>query len=350
MVLKIFKYLLCFIFLMINQWISAGLTSFVEQITKTVTANIPPIKTEPEGVFCKPQKKDQDIAWIKLTEKELIEYVKDKKVLIMIHGLMGYPNNLTMLYKYLQEEVLSKQKKENHEPTFEAIICYFYNTYPAIDRISDLFATQTKTILNNSKKTYLIAHSMGGLVCRYALEQLGLGLHIKHLITVGTPHMGIPKDVFSLPMSFMPKNIHSVKDMYAGNKLTEKESQSPFLQKLNSQASEYYENAHYYTIAGNKYSNYNGLTGVAVKKLYKNLGDPSEEIDGIVSVNSAHGEVLESKSRSWKENSSQRIVLPLNHFGIIGIPKEFGGDYSMQEPLSNNISHNQIKLWIETWK
>ncbi|MGE3803438.1 MAG: lipase family alpha/beta hydrolase [Gemmataceae bacterium] len=39
---------------------------------------------------------------------------------------------------------------------------------------------------------HLIAHSMGGLDCRYAISRLGLGARVLTLTTVATPHRGSP--------------------------------------------------------------------------------------------------------------------------------------------------------------
>jgi triacylglycerol lipase len=39
-------------------------------------------------------------------------------------------------------------------------------------------------------KVHLIAHSMGGLDCRYAISKLGLDAHVHSLTTIGTPHLG----------------------------------------------------------------------------------------------------------------------------------------------------------------
>lgn len=41
-----------------------------------------------------------------------------------------------------------------------------------------------------SEKVHLIAHSMGGLDCRYALACLGLDQYALSLTTIGTPHLG----------------------------------------------------------------------------------------------------------------------------------------------------------------
>ncbi len=44
------------------------------------------------------------------------------------------------------------------------------------------------------KRVGIVAHSMGGLVARYALEKLGIpaGLHLEALALVATPHLGAP--------------------------------------------------------------------------------------------------------------------------------------------------------------
>ncbi len=41
-------------------------------------------------------------------------------------------------------------------------------------------------------RVHLIAHSMGGLDARYAIDRLGLAARVRTLTTIGTPHRGTP--------------------------------------------------------------------------------------------------------------------------------------------------------------
>ncbi|MEV7803611.1 hypothetical protein AB0O28_11750 [Microbispora sp. NPDC088329] len=46
---------------------------------------------------------------------------------------------------------------------------------------------------NEQARLVFVAHSMGGLVARYAVEKLGLWTSTRAVITIGTPHRGAPK-------------------------------------------------------------------------------------------------------------------------------------------------------------
>ncbi len=347
--MKLYKWLLIIFCVMIHKWIPASFSSLLGSINNTLVSRLPAYSPEAEGFFCTGRVVDNLVVWTRLHDEDLPNLVKDKRVLVMVHGLFGFPSNMNTLFRFLESEVKVNRDNSLDVAPFDVMLAYKYNTYPSLYNIGDLFANQLTTITENAKKTYLIAHSMGGLVSRYALEQKGLGEKIKHLITIGTPHQGVPQEVFKFCISFVPFSVVSVTDMYAGNDLDNEELQSGFLRMMNGYQSLYYDNAHYYTIAGSEYLNYNGIAGRAVKKLYDNFGNPDEVIDGIVSLPSAHSLMLEKKSKSWQENPNQRVAVPLNHFGILGMPKEEGGDYSIHEPLNSNISLQVIKRWIQSW-
>ena len=46
--------------------------------------------------------------------------------------------------------------------------------------------------LPDGHKPWLIAHSIGGIIARWAIQQEGAGRRIRGLITIGTPHKGTP--------------------------------------------------------------------------------------------------------------------------------------------------------------
>nr|WP_294501372.1 hypothetical protein [uncultured Rhodopila sp.] len=60
----------------------------------------------------------------------------------------------------------------------------------AITQLNNSFGKAGVTEYN----LYLVAHSMGGLICRYILEATspGWSKHVRKLITLGTPHLGAP--------------------------------------------------------------------------------------------------------------------------------------------------------------
>lgn len=71
----------------------------------------------------------------------------------------------------------------------------FYGNHPSAASIADSAAflkTRIAEILaeTGAKKVNIIAHSKGGLDCRYAIAKLGIGDSVASLTTVNTPHRG----------------------------------------------------------------------------------------------------------------------------------------------------------------
>lgn len=67
--------------------------------------------------------------------------------------------------------------------------------YARDQRISDTGAALASLLdrrVPPGQKVHIVAHSMGGLVARSAIEQHGAAAHVDTLITLGTPHSGMP--------------------------------------------------------------------------------------------------------------------------------------------------------------
>lgn len=71
----------------------------------------------------------------------------------------------------------------------------FYGEHPSALSIADsaeILAERIQTIVQNTgcEKVNIIAHSKGGLDCRYAIHHLGISKYVASLTTVNTPHRG----------------------------------------------------------------------------------------------------------------------------------------------------------------
>ena len=71
----------------------------------------------------------------------------------------------------------------------------FYGNHPSAASIADSAAALKERILKileetGAEKVNIIAHSKGGLDCRYAIAKLGIGNCVASLTTVNTPHRG----------------------------------------------------------------------------------------------------------------------------------------------------------------
>lgn len=71
----------------------------------------------------------------------------------------------------------------------------YYGEHPSALSIADsaeVLAERIKLIIRNAgcDKVNIIAHSKGGLDCRYAMEHLGISQYVASLSTINTPHRG----------------------------------------------------------------------------------------------------------------------------------------------------------------
>ena len=57
---------------------------------------------------------------------------------------------------------------------------------------------QYLSTLPDGHRPYLVAHSIGGIIARWAIQEEGAGRFIRGLITIGTPHRGTPAAVAGL--------------------------------------------------------------------------------------------------------------------------------------------------------
>ncbi len=71
----------------------------------------------------------------------------------------------------------------------------FYGNHPSAASVADSAADLKQRILQilsetGAQKVNIIAHSKGGLDCRYAISKLGIGDKVASLTTINTPHRG----------------------------------------------------------------------------------------------------------------------------------------------------------------
>jgi triacylglycerol esterase/lipase EstA (alpha/beta hydrolase family) len=85
----------------------------------------------------------------------------------------------------------------------EVLLLLFAMTYRPVHAdiavLSQKPAERIDAVLDhtNAEKLVLIAHSMGGILARYAIKNLSMAGKIDQLITLGSPHMGTRVAAFS---------------------------------------------------------------------------------------------------------------------------------------------------------
>ena len=108
---------------------------------------------------------------------------KTKYPILLVHGIC-YRDNPYLNYWGRIPKTLEKNG---------AVV--YYGEHPSALSIADsaqILADRIALIVRNSgcEKVNIIAHSKGGLDCRYAMDQLGISQYVASLTTINTPHRG----------------------------------------------------------------------------------------------------------------------------------------------------------------
>lgn len=135
----------------------------------------------------------------KIALKELSEVSREDKVLLFIHGWTSSPiacwnTFITNLHPLIKEAGYTKY------------LTLGYNTSMPIDKNGELLSLYLQNNLNGAKVD-IVAHSMGGLVSRSALENYKKGNLVQNLITLGTPHKGSPMAIIKYGLEAFSSSI-----------------------------------------------------------------------------------------------------------------------------------------------
>ncbi|MGX5852469.1 caspase family protein [Dyadobacter jiangsuensis] len=180
-------------------------------------------------------------------DEGLASKVKEaKNVLLLVHGIIG------------DTEDMAKTFKMALDSGYDLVLTYDYeNLNTPIEQIASLLKDKLTGLRfneNDGKRLVLVAHSMGGLVSRYLIEDLGGSKFIDKLIMAGTPNGGskfgkIPGYVswtsvaLALGTKFFPPQVGAITGFLSsvlkvGNNqvlhtLEQMDSGSAFIKKLN---------------------------------------------------------------------------------------------------------------------
>lgn len=106
-----------------------------------------------------------------------------KYPILMVHGVFFRDTKFFNYWGRIPEELEANGAK------------IFYGNHPSADSVADCAAVLKDRILQilaetGAEKVNIIAHSKGGLDCRYAIAKLGIGDCVASLTTINTPHRG----------------------------------------------------------------------------------------------------------------------------------------------------------------
>ncbi|MBO8161535.1 MAG: esterase [Thermosipho sp. (in: Bacteria)] len=129
---------------------------------------------------------------------ELIEIRKGNPKILIIHGLSPWEIDEKMDY-------YKKSMIKTFKEVFPKSIGLYFFLYPTLSVDLEKSANDLIKLTKNFDSFYVYAHSMGGLLIRYALQNKSFQKKVKKIIFAGTPHIGSPlanfmvlkKDIFN---------------------------------------------------------------------------------------------------------------------------------------------------------
>ncbi|ONN28002.1 esterase [Thermosipho affectus] len=138
------------------------------------------IKIKPFFEYDKVEEKD----WNPF-KPELLKIKDGKKKIILIHGIS--PREVDEKIDYYKENMISTFKKE----VPENVGLYLF-LYPSLDVPLENISKELVDLTDGFDSFFIYAHSMGGILLKYALQDEHFAKKIKCVIFAGTPHLGSP--------------------------------------------------------------------------------------------------------------------------------------------------------------
>ncbi|ABR31744.1 hypothetical protein Tmel_1912 [Thermosipho melanesiensis BI429] len=116
---------------------------------------------------------------------KLIKIKDGRKKLILIHGIS--PREIDEEIDFYKENMINAFKEECPED----VGIYFF-LYPSLNVPLEETAKKLVELTKNFDNFYVYAHSMGGLLLRYALQYVNFSKKVNMIVFAGTPHLGSP--------------------------------------------------------------------------------------------------------------------------------------------------------------
>ena len=101
--------------------------------------------------------------------------------ILLVHGYFHNRSGLLVMERALRKH------------GFKHVECFTYNPLRKdVGQLAAMLKSRVDALVGKtgSQKIHLVGHSLGGIVCRYYIEQLGGGCNTHTVVTIGTPHEG----------------------------------------------------------------------------------------------------------------------------------------------------------------
>jgi pimeloyl-ACP methyl ester carboxylesterase len=114
---------------------------------------------------------------------------KAQNILLLLHGIIGDTKGMC---DFAGSVVKTEQEQDR---PFDLVLSFDYeNLHTPIEvtagKLEELLREEAGISAASGKKITIVAHSMGGLVSRYYIQNLGGAQVVRHLIMAGTPNAG----------------------------------------------------------------------------------------------------------------------------------------------------------------
>ncbi|MGD1703661.1 caspase family protein [Dapis sp. BLCC M229] len=131
-------------------------------------------------------------------EKNIEEVKKQvdsaQKIILYIHGIIGDTETMVGSVQRAKVEINGEQRPLRE--LYDLVLTFDYeNLQTTIEENARLLKKRLETVglgANHGKELHIVAHSMGGLVSRWFIEQEGGNEVVQHLVMLGTPNGGSP--------------------------------------------------------------------------------------------------------------------------------------------------------------
>ncbi|MFZ2961472.1 MAG: hypothetical protein WA705_31730 [Candidatus Ozemobacteraceae bacterium] len=269
---------------------------------------------------------------------EGVPSLKGKRVAVVVHGFTSSLEDMKTL-----GNVLANTKPKDNIPYYDAVIGFEYTSNSPLVDIGTRMANEIAPHIRDAREVDLYAHSMGNLISRFAMQPFDttkvpdrLGTHIKHYVSLGGPHIGLPFAKSALVLGIFEQTLLRVvgyekkpciedmltKDMVSDGKPGP--SYTGFLDKLNLVASTSngldYNTLQAYSISGTKYNNYMYGAGHVIHLLYQIYIGKGIKNDGLIAEYSAQSTIpglvnigLAKISKTWKKGPTPDV----NHSELV---------------------------------
>lgn len=117
-----------------------------------------------------------------------------QKIVLYIHGIIG--DTASIVGSVQQAKVEVNEQLRPLQELYDLVLTFDYeNLHTTIEENARSLKQRLEAVglgANHGKELHIVAHSMGGLVSRWFIEQEGGNQVVQHLVMLGTPNAGSP--------------------------------------------------------------------------------------------------------------------------------------------------------------